>query len=233
MTRPESSRRGESCRIAIRSRLSSITGATFAGNSGFAWPGTAAHANGSRTPYRGIRCQNQCYLRLPAPPPQPDQASNGPVATMNGCGSSGLLSVVLQHLIAGLGQLGTILLQAGQNGEIALIDDRTAEALNVARTSRLLLRSSAALLLLGEGTGGKRQRQQGECYEKFLHRVPSSDGREFQPESHMASRDRLFRLQMPRTAATSDQKRWQMRPNLRRPASELRALQRRFDDAYK
>jgi hypothetical protein len=53
------------------------------------------------------------------------------------------------------------------------------------------------------------------------------------PNSTWHHRDRLFRLQMPRTAATSDQKRWQMRPNLRRPASELRALQPRFDDAYK
>ena len=66
-----------------------------------------------------------------------------------------LLSVVFQHLIAGSGQLGTILLKASQNGEITLIDHRTAKALNVARASRLLLRRAAALLL-GDGTGGNR-----------------------------------------------------------------------------
>lgn len=65
-----------------------------------------------------------------------------------------LLAVVFQHLIAGLGQFGTILLQTGQNGEIALIDHRTAVALNVARTSRLLFRGAAALLL-GDCSSGK------------------------------------------------------------------------------
>jgi uncharacterized damage-inducible protein DinB len=67
-----------------------------------------------------------------------------------------LLPVVFQHLIAGRGQLGTILLQASQNGEVALIYHGATEALNVARTSRLLLRSAAALLLLGDGPGGHR-----------------------------------------------------------------------------
>ena len=67
----------------------------------------------------------------------------------------GLLPVIFQDLIAGPGQLGTILLQAGQDDEIALIDDLAAVALNVARTGRLLLRR-AATLLLGDGTGGKR-----------------------------------------------------------------------------
>jgi hypothetical protein len=65
-----------------------------------------------------------------------------------------LLSVVLQHLIAGLGYLGAILLQASQNGEIALIDHRTAVALNVTRTGCLLLRRAAAWLV-GDGGGGK------------------------------------------------------------------------------
>jgi hypothetical protein len=82
-----------------------------------------------------------------------------------------LLAVVLQHLIAGLGQLGAVLLQAGQNGEVALIDDRTAEALNVARTGRLLFRRATALL--GEGGGRKRYRQECECKEKFTHHRPS------------------------------------------------------------
>src|ERR1700686_3225042 len=66
-----------------------------------------------------------------------------------------LLPVVSQHLIAGPGQLGTILLKASQNREIALIDHRAAKALDVARASPLLLRRAAALLL-GEGPGGHR-----------------------------------------------------------------------------
>jgi hypothetical protein len=67
-----------------------------------------------------------------------------------------LLSVILQHLIAGLAQFGSILLKASQNGEIALIDHRAAEALNVARACPLLLRRAAALLLLGDSAGGNR-----------------------------------------------------------------------------
>jgi len=81
-------------------------------------------------------------------------ADNGPATAIAG-GERCLLPVVFQHLIAGRGQLGTMLLKAGQNGEIALIDHRAAEALNVARTSRLFLRRAAALLL-GDGAGGNR-----------------------------------------------------------------------------
>ena len=66
----------------------------------------------------------------------------------------GLLAVVFQHLIAGRRDLGAVLLQAGQNGEIALIDHRAAEALNVARAGLLLFRRAAALLL-GEGVRSK------------------------------------------------------------------------------
>jgi hypothetical protein len=66
-----------------------------------------------------------------------------------------LLAVVFQHLIAGQGQPGTVFLKTRQNGEIALIDHRTAEALNVARAGLLLLRRAAALRL-GDGTGGNR-----------------------------------------------------------------------------
>ena len=66
-----------------------------------------------------------------------------------------LLAVVFQDLIAGQGQPGTVFLKARQNGEIALIDHRAAETLNVARTGLLLLRRAAALRL-GDGTGGNR-----------------------------------------------------------------------------
>jgi hypothetical protein len=82
-----------------------------------------------------------------------------------------LLAVIFQHLIASRAQLGTMLLQASQDGEIALIDNGSAETLHVARTRLLLIRRSASLL--GDGTGGNRDRQQGKGQEKFMHRVPS------------------------------------------------------------
>ena len=69
----------------------------------------------------------------------------------------GLLPVVFQHLIAGGGDLGAILLQAGEDGEVALIDHRTAKALHVAGASLLFFRRSAALLL-GEGIRRNRYR---------------------------------------------------------------------------
>jgi len=53
--------------------------------------------------------------------------------------SAVLLVVVFQHLRACRGQLGTILLQASQNGEVALIDHRAAVALDIARAGLLLL----------------------------------------------------------------------------------------------
>ena len=77
----------------------------------------------------------------------PDRVQMRPVAGL----PPRLLSVVFQYLIAGRGQLGAILLKASQNSEIALVDHRPAEALNIARTSLLLLRRPAALL--GDGAG--------------------------------------------------------------------------------
>jgi hypothetical protein len=79
--------------------------------------------------------------------------------------------VVSQYLIAGWGQLGTNLLKASQNGEIALINHLAAVTLNIAGTSLLLLRRAAALLLR-DGTGGNRYRQQSESEKKLMHRVP-------------------------------------------------------------
>ena len=82
-----------------------------------------------------------------------------------------LLPVALEHLVAGRAELGAVLLKAGQNGEVALIDHPTAVALNVARTGRLLL-GRAAALLLGNGAGGNRYRQQCEPKETFKHHRP-------------------------------------------------------------
>jgi hypothetical protein len=87
--------------------------------------------------------------------------------------SRGLLPVVLQNLVASGTDLGTMLLETGQDGEITLIDHGTAELLHVTVTGLLLLRRSAARLLLGEGLGRNRYREQAECEEKFTHRFPS------------------------------------------------------------
>jgi hypothetical protein len=83
-----------------------------------------------------------------------------------------LLSVVGQHLIAAGGEFGAVLLQARQNGEIALIHQRAAKTLDVAR-ARLLLLWRTTSLLLGEGAGGNCYGQQQEPKENFLHGVLS------------------------------------------------------------
>src|SRR5580658_8729841 len=114
--------------------------------SGHAWSagaGDPAQAGKSRTSYRGIAGQNQCCRDRPT-------ASGASQSSAGGCGRqmrSILLPVVLQHLIACFADLGTIFLEAGQNGEIALIDQLAAEALNISGTSFLLFRRAAALLL--------------------------------------------------------------------------------------
>src|SRR4051794_11251987 len=43
-----------------------------------------------------------------------------------------LLAVVLQHLVAGCRDLGAVLLQAGEDREVTLVDDGAAVALDVA-----------------------------------------------------------------------------------------------------
>src|SRR5262245_62169741 len=93
---------------------------------------------------------------------------SGPFATRQGqC----LLSVTLEHLVAGSADLGAVLLQAGQDDEIALIDHRTAMALHVARAGLLVV--GGAALRLGESSGRNGKREQSESQESFTHRVPS------------------------------------------------------------
>jgi hypothetical protein len=88
-----------------------------------------------------------------------------------------LLAVIGQDLITSLGELGAILLQAAQNDEVGVVHYRTAEFLDVVSAGFLLLRRAAALLL-GDGTGRDRQRQQGDYQDQFTHRVPLFYGRE-------------------------------------------------------
>src|SRR3954466_6970940 len=57
-------------------------------------------------------------------------AENGFSTWANGR-ERGLLPVVLQNLVAGRADLGTMFLGAGQEGEIALVDHRTAELLDI------------------------------------------------------------------------------------------------------
>jgi hypothetical protein len=118
------------------------------------WRGTCAgiqaHA-GDRVPHIGEYAAktNAIWAHQRMRPVAGDHAGNGPRTT--GRREGDLLPVVFQNLIASRGDLGAILLQAGQNGEITLIDYRTAEALHVAVAGLLLFRRSAALLL-GDGT---------------------------------------------------------------------------------
>src|ERR1700743_1918401 len=86
--------------------------------------------------------------------------------------NASLLPVTHQHLITGGGDLGAMVLQAGQDGEIPLIHHATAQALDIAGTGLLLFRRTAALLL-SHCTGGNRPRQDAECEEKLMHFVPS------------------------------------------------------------
>src|ERR1700739_1951435 len=91
-----------------------------------------AHACRSRTPYRGIRYQNQCYMRFIAIPAA--SGTRWKTASPRRCRKREvLLPVVFQHLIACHGNPRAILLEAGQNYEITLIYCRAAEALNIAR----------------------------------------------------------------------------------------------------
>jgi len=53
--------------------------------------------------------------------------------------SAVLLPVISEHLIAGSADLGTILLKAGENTEVALIYHCAAMALHIAGTGLLLL----------------------------------------------------------------------------------------------
>jgi hypothetical protein len=62
----------------------------------------------------------------------------------------GLLPVVFQYLIAGSRNFGAILLEAAQDGEISLTDNRPTEALYVVFT-RFLLGRSTTHLGVGDG----------------------------------------------------------------------------------
>src|SRR5437660_1066657 len=103
-------------------------------------------------------------IRSPVPLTPPGSGGRQRPLTNAAASWGGLLIVALEHLIAGLADLEAILLQAGQNGEIALIHHRTAKLLDVARTSGLFLGGTAAGLV-GGGRDGDREQQQGKCQQ--------------------------------------------------------------------
>ena len=74
------------------------------------------------------------------------RAENGLSAGLTDA-SRALLAVVLENLVAGRADLGAVFLEARQDVEVALVDDRTTELLHVTGTGLLLIRRAAALLL--------------------------------------------------------------------------------------
>src|ERR1700751_2137399 len=100
---------------------------------------------------------------------QPLPEAGGPPAA--GGEKRRLLAVGLQHLVAGRRNLRAILLQAGEDHEIALVDDAAAVTLNVAAAGRLLLLRALALLrrcsLLGESRRCGRDESEGQ--NKLAH----------------------------------------------------------------
>jgi hypothetical protein len=137
------------------------------------------------------------HAATPAPAPATSLSQRLPNAR------TALLPVGLQHLIAGRADLGAILLEASEDGEVALIDHCAAVALNVAGAGLLFLRRAAALLL-GEGIRRKGDRQQEECQEKFTHRIPSFRQQKIlSPKRFGLAGADLLGLQTPRTAATN------------------------------
>ena len=96
-----------------------------------------------------------------------------------------------------------------------VVHHRTTVFLDVVGTGLLLLGRSAVLLLLGHGSGGDRQRQQSSYEESFTHCVPLFLRQRFQTRiAHGISGQTISKA----AADCSTQKRWQMRPNLRRPS---------------
>lgn len=102
--------------------------------------------------------------------------AGGPAPTV--AAAAGLLAVARQHLLACLGELLAILLQAGQNHEIALIHQLAAKARDITGAGILLLLGSAAPLMLRIGGGHDECKRQSRAKSQKLQRfIPSSSGR--------------------------------------------------------
>src|SRR5690349_5535652 len=136
-------------------------------------------ARGARNaPYRGICRQNQCFRRARAMWPVPFRRLKKVVSAASAGTNRRLLAVGLQHLVAGRRNFRAVLLQTGEDCEIALVDDAAAVALDVAVTGGLLFRRAGAPLngpLLGEGRGCGRQQSEGQ--NKLAHVILHFDGR--------------------------------------------------------
>src|SRR5258707_6396640 len=76
-----------------------------------------------------------------------------------------LLPVADQHVAARGRKLWTIFLEAGQNGEVALVHQLAAETLHVAGACLLLLLRAA----MSQGASRNWDRQQDKSQEEFMH----------------------------------------------------------------
>ena len=80
-----------------------------------------------------------------------------------------LLPVADQHGAARGRELWTVFLEAGQNGEIALVQQLAAETLHIGCASFLFLVCAA----MRKGAGRNRDGKQDERQKQFVHCVPS------------------------------------------------------------
>jgi hypothetical protein len=105
------------------------------------------------------------------------------------------LIVRLQDLFTLSSQFGTVFLQAGEDGKVALIDHWATETLHVAGAGLLLLGRTAAPLR--ERAAGHGQRQQADGQDKSEHSVPYItlfDGREFATGKYIVSPTWIIRI---------------------------------------
>ena len=90
-----------------------------------------------------------------------------------------LLAVIDQNLIAGLRDLGAVLLQASEDRQVALVDDGHAEFLHVGAAGGFFgVGAGAALLLLGKSSGGQKADGDGGEAGGFDFTIRSSSRRE-------------------------------------------------------
>ena len=119
-------------------------------------------------------------------------ARERPLRGAAGRSAGSLLPVVLQHLVAGRRYLRAVLLEAGEDREIALVDHLAAVLLHVAGACRLLCRG-AAPLLLGEGSGrGDGERQQVSARRDLRIVILHFDGRNPDPRHRVGTTGRIF-----------------------------------------
>ena len=123
--------------------------------------------------------------------------------------------MIPQYLVAGLGNIRAVFLEAGEDNEIALVDHLAAVLLDVAIARRLLFRRTGPrrLHLLGKGRSGGRQEGEGQdrIAGKLAHEIFHSDGGI--TNGALMCRDGFVNGRPPRIAATKTAQARQMRLN--------------------